>query len=831
MMPGPCFLTRTLRFAVLTASALASVSGYASAQPPGDGSIACGETVVEASASSGTYTIRLASNQALALRARAGVQVDHHWVYSDEYPQHTLAVSEVADGFGRAPQLAVTNHGRAGIPDLVYILRSHEQPAFCEIQVELRNISAKPVEVQTYRLLEVAGDPVVALGDNEAANRVLSDSFSEDRPNMRILDLFGPDQSVHRGVGIQLIYNRETKRSLFMGALTSDRWLTVLRLHADQAKSRVTAYDVDCTGTTELTTENSLQDSPSEDRIELSLAVAPGAALTSERLLLGFSSDYHRQLELYGELIRRLHHPRQIGPPPAGWWSWTAYYFGLTEGTAITNSEVLSGKLKDFGYDYFHIDEGYQFARGEYTTADTSKFPRGMGDLESHVRGLGLTPGIWTAPFEVSERSQVYRDHKDWLVRNLQGDPIHLGYVSRRHDRLYALDTTNPGAQQYLRQTYRMLSREWGIRYIKLDFMEDSAVEGVHYRRGTTALEAQRIGLQVIREAVGDGVLLDKDGSPMLNPVGLVDTGRISCDTGHALQASIDAAPGIAARYYMNRNYYVADPDAFTVSRQEVRDEDWHQGTHPLTLDEARISIALAAVAGGMYEIGDDLPTTFADEDRWALLHNRDLFNMARLGVSATPLDLMSYEPEDEMPSIFLLKESNRQSVLTVFNWTSRVRQHHFDPAGLGVTGGAVKLRDVFASDAPAQELSAIKDMTLQPHTVRVFKIVDTSMPPTAPRITSTIPTNAKAGEMTVLAARADPSDTPALHCRWDFGDGALGEGFTARHAYTHAGDFHVQLIVEGLDGIPFKQEATITVSGNIPTRFRPEQNRRGETD
>ena len=42
-------------------------------------------------------------------------------------------------------------------------------------------------------------------------------------------------------------------------------------------------------------------------------------------------------------------------------------------------------------------------------------------------------------------------------------------------------------------------------------------------------------------------MLLDKDGSPMLNPVGIVDAGRISCDTGHSFEASRNAAPGIAA--------------------------------------------------------------------------------------------------------------------------------------------------------------------------------------------------------------------------------------------------------------------------------------------
>ena len=67
-------------------------------------------------------------------------------------------------------------------------------------------------------------------------------------------------------------------------------------------------------------------------------------------------------------------------------------------------------------------------------------------------------------------------------------------------------------------------------------------------------------------------MILDKDGSYMLTPVGLVNTGRIGQDTGHTFRFTREAAPGIAARYYMNRNFYVSDPDAFTVSKQVVND-------------------------------------------------------------------------------------------------------------------------------------------------------------------------------------------------------------------------------------------------------------------
>ncbi len=66
------------------------------------------------------------------------------------------------------------------------------------------------------------------------------------------------------------------------------------------------------------------------------------------------------------------------------------------------------------------------------------------------------------------------------------------------------LDVTNPGAADYLRQTYTKLVHEWGIHYIKLDFMDDSAIEGYYHKPNTTAMEAQRIGLGIIRKAVGE---------------------------------------------------------------------------------------------------------------------------------------------------------------------------------------------------------------------------------------------------------------------------------------------------------------------------------------
>ena len=523
----------------------------------------------------------------------------------------------------------------------------------------------------------------------QSADRVLSDSFSEDWPDLALYDLGEAPGGMHRGAGSQLIYNRESKQSLFLGALTSDRFLTLLHLKAEGtgANAKIASYTVESTGTTEIQKEFDLKDSPADDQVELSLPLKPGEDMVSERLMFEAGPDYHDQLLAYGDAVRRLHHARVSSETPIGWWSWTVYYGAINEGEVLANGDWQAEHLKSLGYKYFQIDEGYQYARGEYTTPNATQFPDGMRFVGHHLTGEGLTFGVWTAPFEVTSRAWVYEHHKDWLVHNAKGDPIPIGDVwNQKTDVLYALDTTHPGAQEYMRDTYRTLVREWGVRFIKLDFMDTTAIEGYHYRPNTTALEAQRIGLQVIRDAVGDEVILDKDGSPMLNPVGLVDTGRISADTGHSFERTKNAASGIAARFYMQRNFFVDDPDAFNVTATHLMERANEQSS--ISLGAAEASIALSAVSGGMYEIGDDMLVLGSEKDRLALVENRELLNMAKVGRASTPLDLMTYEPEDGQPSIFFLREDQRQAILTVFNWTNAVRSHTLRLADLGLPAG-----------------------------------------------------------------------------------------------------------------------------------------------
>jgi hypothetical protein len=311
---------------------------------------------------------------------------------------------------------------------------------------------------------------------------------------------------------------------------------------------------------------------------------------------------------------------------------------------------------------------------------------------------------------------------------------------------------------------------------------------------------------------VGEDVLLDKDGSPMLTPVGLVDTGRISVDTGHSFTDIKESASGIFARYYMHRTFFVNDPDAFAVSNQITEDRS-------PTLSEAQVSIVLAAMSGGMFQIGDDLPTLASDPDRFALVTNHDLLALAKLGRASKPLDLMTYRPEDEMPSIMFLRQDKRQSMLAFFNWTEKPTSHVVTLSDLQFTPGSYELHDVLNANRPMpMDGDAIVLQDQPPYSVRLIKIIDQSTPPSAPTIMTSVVTTAKVGQEVRFIASTAVDTTPAIAYRWDFGDGVSADGAGLSHTYTFAGTYEAKLTVDGLDGLTAEKTFPIRIDGRLET-------------
>jgi hypothetical protein len=90
------------------------------------------------------------------------------------------------DALGHGKKITVTSSQLPNFPDLAYTIQIYDGRAFGVIEVEVRNHTGNPVTIQSIRSVEAVGDKIVDLGGAPIADRVLSDSFSEDWPPLQI---------------------------------------------------------------------------------------------------------------------------------------------------------------------------------------------------------------------------------------------------------------------------------------------------------------------------------------------------------------------------------------------------------------------------------------------------------------------------------------------------------------------------------------------------------------------------------------------------------------------------------------------------------------------
>ena len=77
------------------------------------------------------------------------------------------------------------------------------------------------------------------------------------------------------------------------------------------------------------------------------------------------------------------------------------------------------------------------------------------------------------------------------------------------------------------------------------------------------------------------------------------------------------------------------------------------------------------------------------------------------------------------------------------------------------------------------------------------------------------------------FSASADPGGVPVLSYVWKFGDGTSGRGSHPAHSYTWAGNYTVEVDVEGVDGIAAHKTVPIRVTGVIQSPFPLSRSRR----
>ncbi|HEX2849779.1 MAG TPA: glycoside hydrolase family 36 protein [Acidimicrobiales bacterium] len=360
--------------------------------------------------------------------------------------------------------------------------------------------------------------------------------------------------------------------------------------------------------------------------------LAPGAQRRLDPLWVAAGDPGARYSEL-AERWGREAGARVNGPAPLGWCSWYQYFSNVTPEHVRANLALAAAH----DFEVVQIDDGYQAAIGDWLST-TDEWSIGMAAMAKEIRSAGLVAGIWTAPFLATDGSRLLADHPDWTATHASGHPAKAMYNPGNWGGwARALDTTRPEVLDHLRVTFAAL-RDQGFDYHKIDFCYAAALEARRHDPTKTRAESLRMGLEAVRDGIGDDAFLLGCGCPFGPAVGIVDAMRVSADVGpwwdppasrpgiaETAPAAVNAIAASVLRAPLHRRLFVNDPDCLLLRPTDTGLEAWQ-----------RSFLASVITGTGSFTLVSDDLALWTDAE-WALL---DAIRSVHHDVD-TPLDIV----------------------------------------------------------------------------------------------------------------------------------------------------------------------------------------------
>ncbi len=351
---------------------------------------------------------------------------------------------------------------------------------------------------------------------------------------------------------------------------------------------------------------------------------------------------------------------RLSAPPAYHWCSWYYSYHNFDMAQLEENLAGLASLEKKPPIRYMQIDAGYFPSTGDWLIAN-ERWPKGLQGAFAAIEAAGYIPGIWIGPFMVGNRSELYRQHPDWVLQDLKDEPVCCWITDNepkpwgyQDEEYYVLDTSHPDAMAYMKEVFSTF-RAWGAKLFKTDFtvwgMQDSTKVKRH-TPGKTDMEYFREFMEEIRTCIGEESYWLGCIAPFIPFVGFADGMRIGNDVGSCWDGAFgpkNMMMSLIGNHYMNHNFYQTDPDAVMLRDFQIR----------LTDREVESLALLAAVSGGCIYTSD--PVHKMGQDR------QDLFRYIAPDVRRKPVIPFLEKAKEETVLVYEKNEKGK-GLLFVFN-------------------------------------------------------------------------------------------------------------------------------------------------------------------
>ena len=445
------------------------------------------------------------------------------------------------------------------------------------------------------------------------------------------------------------------------------------------------------------------------------LPLEPGASQDSGTFLL--SAEPGDRPAAWAARLGATLGARAALPAPVGWCSWYDYYTRVTEADVDANLRVLAPLREALGVTLFQVDDGYQADLGDWLVPRAT-FPSGMKAVAARIRQAGFSPGLWLAPFVARPTAEVAKAHPDWFLTTASGRRRSAGYNPWWGGAFHAFDLTHPGVRAWLRETVGTLVHEWGLAFLKIDFVYAGMLDGRRHDPSLTTFETYRRGVALVREVAGERAAILGCGAPLVPSVGLVDLMRIGPDVAEYWRrplidwlTGLESTPGarqslkdVLARHALHGRLWQNDPDCLLVRARNSK----------LSLTEVRTLATVVGLSGGMRMISDDLSRL--EPERLDLLKKV-------LPPPAWPARVA--QAGSELDTVVLTLPGDRRVVAWV-NWTERPQQGSLPAGLLDLPPGPVAVVDVWTRATAVTDLAQGPLVTrpVPPHGVALLHVV-----------------------------------------------------------------------------------------------------------
>lgn len=143
--------------------------------------------------------------------------------------------------------------------------------------------------------------------------------------------------------------------------------------------------------------------------------------------------------------------------------NWEATYFDFTKEKLLS----LATKAKSLGIELFVLDDGWFSGRKDDHSSlgdwfDNREKTGGLENLSKSLKDLGMKFGLWVEPEMISEDSELFRKHPEYMMRIPNVKPL-----EKRFQQM--LDLTNKEVENYVIEVLSDLFKKVNVDYVKWD--------------------------------------------------------------------------------------------------------------------------------------------------------------------------------------------------------------------------------------------------------------------------------------------------------------------------------------------------------------------------